>query len=128
MDQIANMINTIKNANRAEHESVTLSYSKIKHAIADCLEKEGYLSSVSKKTRKGFPILELGLVYTDGQAKVVGVERVSKSSRRVYKGAKDLKPSRSNSGLTVLTTPKGILTDKQAKKEMVGGEVLFKVW
>jgi small subunit ribosomal protein S8 len=128
MDQIANMINMIKNASRVEHEAVTVPYSKIKHAIAQCLMSEGYLSSVSKKTQKGFPVLELGLVYVDGAPKVTGVERVSKSSRRIYKGAKDLRPTRNGFGLTVLTTPKGILTDKQAKKEMVGGEVLFKLW
>lgn len=128
MDQIANMINMVKNANRAEHESVVVPYSKIKHSIAECLVAEGYLSSVSKKVKKGHPILELGLVYVDGKAKVNGVERVSKSSRRIYKGIKDIKPTRNGFGLTVLTTPKGILTDKQAKKEMVGGEVLFKLW
>ena len=128
MDQIANMINMIKNASRVGHESVTVPYSKIKHAIADCLVKEGYLEGASKKTQKGFPILELALAYTDGTPKVSGVERVSKSSRRIYKGVKEIKPSRNNYGLVVLTTPKGILTDKQAKKEMVGGEVLFKLW
>lgn len=118
----------IKNAGRVEHESITVPYSKIKHAIADCLMSEGYLSSVSKKTKKGFPVLELGLAYVDGAPKITGAERVSKSSRRIYKGVKDIKISRMNHGLTVLTTPKGILTDKQAKKEMVGGEVLFKLW
>jgi small subunit ribosomal protein S8 len=128
MDQIANMIIMIKNGSRAEHESVTVPYSKIKHAIADCLVKEGYISSVAKKTKKGFPVLEIGLAYVNGAPKVNGVERVSKSSRRIYKGVKELKPSKINYGLTVLTTPKGILTDKQAKKEMVGGEVLFKLW
>ncbi len=128
MDQIANMINMIKNGGRAEHESVTVSYSKIKESIANCLMKEGYLSSVSKKTKKGFPILELGLVYVDGAPKVTGVERVSKSSCRVYKGVKEIKPTLNGYGVMVLTTPKGILTDKQARKEMVGGEVLFKLW
>jgi small subunit ribosomal protein S8 len=128
MDQIANMINMIKNASRVQHEFVTVPYSKVKHAIADCLAKEGYLSSVAKKMQKGFPVLELGLVYVDGAPKVTGAERVSKSSRRIYKGVKAIKPSRMNRGVTVLTTPKGILTDKQAKKEMVGGEVLFKLW
>ena len=128
MDQIANMINMIKNGGRAEHESVTVPYSKIKESIANCLMKEGYLSSVSKKTSKGFPILELGLVYVDGTPKVTGVERVSKSSCRVYKGMKEIKPTRNGYGVMVLTTPKGILTDKQARKEMVGGEVLFKLW
>ena len=128
MDQIANMINMIKNGGRAEHESVSVPYSKIKESIANCLVKEGYLSSVTKKTKKGFPVLELGLMYVDGNPKVTGVERVSKSSCRVYKGMKEIKPTRNGYGVMVLTTPKGILTDKQARKEMVGGEVLFKLW
>ncbi len=122
------MMNMLKNAGRAEHEFVVVPYSKIKHAIADCLVKEGYLSSVSKKMKKGFPTLELGVAYVDGAPKVTGVERVSKSSRRVYKGVKEIRPTRNGFGMTVFTTPKGILTDKQARKEMVGGEVLFKIW
>lgn len=121
-------MNMIKNASLREHEFITVPYSKIKESIAECLAREGFLKSVSKKTKKGFPTLELGLVYVDGAPKVTGVERVSKSSRRVYKGVKEIKPTRSGFGLTVLTTPKGILTDKQARKEMVGGEVLFKLW
>ncbi len=126
MDQIANMINMIKNASLRGHELVVVPHSKIKYAIAECLAKNGYIKSVSKKTQKGFPVMELGLAYTDdGEAKVVGVDRVSKSSCRVYKGVKELKRSH---GITVLSTPKGILTDREAKKEMVGGEVLFKLW
>ncbi len=128
MDQIANMMNMVKNSNRVSRESVVVPFSKLKHSIAECLVKEGFLSSVSKKTKKGMPILELGLVYIEGEPKVIGVERVSKSSRRVYKGVKDIKSTRTGAGLTVLSTPKGILTDKQARKEMVGGEVLFKIW
>ena len=128
MDQIANMMNMIKNAGLAGKESVTVPFSKMKESIADCLVKSGYLGSVSKKTKKGFPVLELGVLYVDGAPKLNGVERVSKSSSRIYKGVKDIKPSRNNFGMTVLTTPKGILTDKEAKKEMVGGEVLFKLW
>lgn len=119
----------IKNAGRAGHETVVVSHSKIKFSIAECLVKEGYLKSATKKTKKGFPVLELGLVYNEeGEPKVSGVDRVSKSSCRVYKGVKDMKKAKSNYGLTVLSTPKGILTDRQARKEMVGGEVLFKLW
>lgn len=128
MDQIANMVNMIKNASQKEHESITVPYSKIKESIAECLMREGYLSSVTKKTKKTFPVLELGLAYVDGAPKVTGVERVSKSSRRVYKGVREIKPTRNGYGVMILTTPKGILTDKQARKEMVGGEVLFKLW
>ena len=119
----------IKNGSRAGHELVVVSNSKIKFSIAECLVKEGFLKSATKKMKKGFPIIELGLVYgEDGDPKVTGVDRVSKSSCRVYKGVKEIKKARSNYGLTVLSTPKGILTDKEARKEMVGGEVLFKLW
>lgn len=128
MDQIANMVNMIKNGGRAGHEFVVVPFSKIKHSIAECLLKEGYLSSVSKKMKRGFPVLELGLSYVDGSPKVIGVERVSKSSCRVYKGVKEIRPTRNGFGITVFSTPKGILTEKQARKEMVGGEVLFKIW
>ena len=129
MDQIANMMNMIKNASLTGHEFVVVSHSKIKFSIAECLVKEGYLKSAVKKTRKGFPVIELGLVYgEDGDPKVSGVDRISKSSCRIYKGVKDIKTTRNGYGLTVLSTPKGILTDRQARKEMVGGEVLFKLW
>jgi small subunit ribosomal protein S8 len=128
MDQIANMMNTIKNASRAKHESVVVTFSKLKLAIAECLVKEGYLSSLNKKTKNGFPVLELTLTYQDGQPKINEVERVSKSSRRVYHGVKDLKYVRNGYGSLILSTPKGILTDKQARKELVGGEALFKIW
>ena len=125
MDQIANMINMVKNAGRAGHESVVVPHSNIKFSIAECLVKEGYLKSVTKKTKKGFPIMELALAYTeDGTPKVTNVDRVSKSSCRVYKGVKDIKKAY---GLTILSTPKGILTDQEARKAMVGGEVLFKL-
>ncbi len=128
MDQIANMINMVKNAGLREHETVVVPFSKIKESIASCLVKEGYLKGFSKKTKKGAPVLEIELAYAEGNPKVQGVERVSKSSRRVYRGVKEIRPTRNGFGLTVLSTPKGILTDKQARKEMVGGEVLFKIW
>lgn len=126
MDQIANMINMIKNAGKAQHEFITVPHSKIKFSIAECLVKEGFLKSVTKKTKKGFPVIELGVAYfEDGSPKITEAERISKSSCRVYKGVKEIKRGY---GLTVLSTPKGILTDKQAKKEMVGGEVLFRLY
>ena len=126
MDQIANMMNMIKNAGRAKHEFVVVPHSKMKFSIAECLVREGYLKSVTKKTKKGFPIMEVGLVYSeDGTPKISSADRISKSSCRVYKGVKDIKRGY---GLTLISTPKGILTDKEAKKEMVGGEVLFKIF
>lgn len=126
MDQIANMINMIKNANHARHEVICIPHSKIKLSIAECLVKEGYLKGVAKKTKKGFPVIELELSYNeDGSPKIIGIDRISKTSCRVYKGVKDI---RRVHGLMILSTPKGILTSRDARREMVGGEVLFRLW
>ncbi len=128
MDKIAEMITTLKNGSKAGKDSVFLPYSKVKHSILVCLEKEGYVGAVSKKTKKGLPVLEVVLMYKDNKPKVTEVQRVSKPSKRVYFGVKDIHSVRSGDGLLVLSTPKGILGGREAKKEQVGGEVLFKVW
>ena len=128
MDSISNMIIMLKNASLAGKESISLPYSKMKAAIAECLKKEGYISEISKKTKKGQPLLEVGLVYVDKKPKINEVERVSKQSRRVYFAMKDIHTVRNGSGLLVLSTPKGIMSGKQARKEQVGGEALFKIW
>lgn len=118
----------IKNAGNASRETATFPYSKLKHAIAVVLEKEGFIKNVTKKTKKGLPMIEVTLVAKDGEPRIRDVKRVSKPSRRVYQGVADLRPYKQGHGMTILSTPKGILTDKEAKKEMVGGEVLFTIW
>ena len=128
MDSISNMIIIMKNGSLAGLESVSFPYSKMKNAIGECLKKEGYVSEVVKKVKKGIPVLEIKLVYTDKKPKISEVERISKQSRRVYYGMKDIHSVRSGSGLLVLSTPKGILSGKAARKEQVGGEALFRVW
>jgi len=128
MDSISNMIIMMKNGSLANKEVVSFPYSKLKNAIAECLKKEGYVSEISKKVKKGQPMLEVGLVYVDKKPKITEVQRISKQSRRVYYGMKDIHSIRSGSGLLVLSTPKGILSGKEARKEQVGGEALFKVW
>ncbi|HAS80731.1 MAG: SSU ribosomal protein S8P [Candidatus Nomurabacteria bacterium GW2011_GWE1_32_28] len=128
MDSISNMIIMLKNASLAGKESVSLPYSNMKNAIALCLKKEGYVNEVSKKTKKGFPVLEIKLVYIDKNPKITEVQRISKQSRRVYLKMKDIHSVRNGSGLLVLSTPKGILSGKEARKEQVGGEALFKFW
>ena len=128
MDSISNMIIAMKNGGLAGKESVLMPYSKLKNAIAVCLEKEGYASSVSKKVKLGMPMLEVGLVYVDGKPKITQAERVSKQSRRVYFGMKDIHTVRNGSGVLILSTPKGIMSGKNARKEQVGGEALFKIW
>ena len=128
MDPISNMIVQIKNASDSRKESVVFPYSKLKNAILECLKKEGYVSAVAKKVKKDHPVLEVTLVYTDKMPKITEVERISKQSRRIYFGMKDIHSVRNGTGLLVLSTPKGILSGKEARKEQVGGEALFRVW
>ncbi len=118
----------MKNGSLANKETVIFPYSKMRQAIAECLKKEGYINSLAKKVKKDQPVLEVELIYTDKKPKITEVERISKQSRRVYFGMKDIHSVRSGSGLLVLSTPKGILSGKDARLAQVGGEALFRIW
>ena len=128
MDSIANMIISIKNAGTAGKESILLPYTKLKEAIANVLLKENYIKSVSKKKKLNNKILEIGIIYIDHKPKIQGVQRISKFSKRVYQKSGAIRSFKSGYGRVILSTNKGILTDKQAVKEKVGGEALFKIW
>ena len=128
-DPIADMIVRIKNATASKKESVVFPYSKLKIAILDTLFKDGYVRSFGKKGKKIAKFIEVVLVYDEsGNSKIQGVERVSKTSKRIYHKAKDIKRVRNGFGALILSTQKGIMSDKAAKEAGVGGEALFKVW
>ncbi len=122
------MLNGIKNANRALRDSVIVPESKLTLAIAQKLSKEGYVGAVSKKVVKGRPFIEVALISADRTPKINDVTRISKPSRRMYMNVHDIKPFKNGFGLTILSTPKGLLTDKEARKEHVGGEIMFRIW
>lgn len=128
MDPVSNMLIGMKNANRALRDSVIVPHSKLCLSIAEKLSKEGFVGAITKKTRRGRPVFEVTLLSADRVPKITDVTRISKPSRRMYAGMHDIKPVKSGHGLLVLSTPKGILTDKEARKEHVGGEVLFSIW
>jgi small subunit ribosomal protein S8 len=127
MDQIANMLVAIKNGGLVNKATVTLPSSKMKVAILELLKNEGYVKTYN--VEKGVkPTVEIVLAYTKDAPRIHGVARVSKQSKRVYAGVKDITSFKYGHGMTVFSTPKGILSDKQARKEMVGGEILFTIW
>lgn len=128
MDTIANFITMLKNAGAAGKETVAVPASNINSAIAELLKKHGYIKSFSKKNKKTFKTLEIEVAYEGDKPKVKGAQRVSKLSRRVYEKAKDIKPFRHGYGMAVLSTPKGVMADKEAREAGVGGEILFKIW
>lgn len=128
-DPIANMLVSMKNSAAVSKETVVVPFSSIKYAIAQCLATHGFIAGVSKKTQKqNISVLEINLAYNEQGAKIHDVKRISKPSRRVYFGVHDLTSVKNGHGITVLSTPKGILSDKDAKKEQVGGEALFMIW
>ena len=141
-DPIADLITRVRNAGQAGHASAVMPFSKIKFEIANALVRSGYLKSVDvveKSSGKGkkamFKFLDLKVAYASSSdkagkrtPKISDAWRVSKVSRRIYSGIKDLKPARQGFGVTVLSTTSGILTDKEARKSKLGGEVLLTVW
>lgn len=127
-DKVADMLIRIKNAGDAGKESTLIPHSKLRLSIAEALLKHGYIVSVSKKGKKTKKAIEVGIAYTDGKPRVSEVKRISKLSKRVYYGFRDIKPVKNGYGILILSTPKGILSGDEAKKENVGGEALFKIW
>lgn len=128
-DPISDMLIQIKNATMVKKPSVVIPFSNVKMEIAKVLQREGYIKTAVKKGKKVKKVLACDLVYgLDNESKIHEVSRISKLSCRVYIGVKELRPVRQGSGLMVLSTPKGIMTDKEAKEANVGGEVLFKIW
>ncbi|MDQ5962787.1 MAG: small subunit ribosomal protein [Patescibacteria group bacterium] len=121
------MLIAIKNAGLVKRTSVVIPHSKMKEAILTVLKNEGYIKTYHV-TEGEKPSLEIILEYKGKSPRISGVNRVSKVSNRVYKGVKEITPVKYGHGISVFSTPKGIMTDKQARKEMVGGEVLFTIW
>lgn len=128
-DPIADMLTRIRNAAMAKHRRVVMPSSKLKVAIAKILTEEGFISGYTVTDDKPQPNLIIGLKYTGkGEPVIAGLERVSKPGRRVYVGYRDIPWIRSGLGINVISTPKGVMTGRQARRERVGGEILCNVW
>ena len=128
-DPVADLITRLKNAGAIKKQSISLPYSIFKMAIAEKLKDAGYVSAVDKKGKKVKKTLDVVLKYDEsGKHVIAGVKRVSKPGRRMYQGVHDIKPVKYGHGTLILSTPKGIMTDKEARKEKVGGEALFEIW
>lgn len=128
-DPVADMLTRIRNAGKAKFTSVDIPASKLKVELAKVLKNEGYIKNYKfvKDEKQG--ILRIYLKYGQGNVNsIYGLVRVSKPSRRIYVKGKDIKPVLNGLGISILSTSKGILTDRQARSENVGGEILCKIW
>lgn len=127
-DTIGDTLNRIKTAGAAGKETISVPFSNIIANILEVLQTEGFIKGFTKKGKKVIKTIDVELMYVDGKPRINGTERISRPSRRMYGKASELTTVRQGYGALVLSTPKGILTDKDARTQKVGGELLFKIW
>jgi len=123
-DPIADMLTRIRNAQQSEKVDVTMPSSKVKVAIANVLKDEGYIEGFDVRTVDGKSELNVGLKYYAGKPVIEKIERVSRPGLRIYRGREDIKPVMNGLGVAIVSTSKGVMTDRKARAVGVGGEVL----
>lgn len=129
MDVIADMLTIIRNAQAVKKETVSVPYSRVKMSIAEILAKEGFVKEAGRRGKKNRKVILITLKYgEDGAPAASRIKRISKPSRRIYLPLNKIHSVRQGYGIQILTTPKGILTNKEARKEKVGGEVICEIW
>lgn len=127
-DPVGDFVVQIMNAGAVRKDMVSVPYSKLKHAVAEKLVEAGYLKSVMKHGKKVKKTLDVELAYKEEQHVIRGMKRISKPGRRMYTGQADIHPVKFGAGKLILSTPVGIVTGEEARKQHVGGEQLFIIW
>ena len=128
-DPVGDLLVRLKNAGAVKKSTVSIPFSAFKLAIAEKLKDAGYIAGIEKKGKKVRKTLDVVLKYNEaGKPVIHGARRISKPGRRMYRSVHEITPVRYGHGSLILSTPKGIKTDKEAKKEKVGGEALFEIW
>ena len=127
-DTIADMLTRIRNASKQKHQSVDVPYSKVKDEIAKILLNEGYVSSVEIAENGNHKTIRIELKYDDNKPVIQGLKRISKPGLRIYAEVSELPRVLNGLGIAIISTSKGIVTDKEARKLNVGGEVMAYVW
>ena len=128
-DPIADMLTRIRNANKMHHQTVDIPTSSVKTAILDVLKNEGFITDYSTKSEDNKSVTTVTLKYTENDERVIkGLKRISKPGLRVYAQANEIPTVLNGLGIAVISTSKGVMTDKEARKNQIGGEVLAYIW
>ncbi|MFH1968030.1 MAG: 30S ribosomal protein S8 [bacterium] len=127
-DPITDMLNRIKSAQAVEKTDVLVPLSKIKNEIAILLSKEGFVGEVKKIAKGKVKMLKISLKYTDGDPVITGAKRVSKPGQRIYQSVYEIRKVHGGYGISIISTSKGLMTGKEARKQKLGGEALLEVW
>jgi small subunit ribosomal protein S8 len=128
MDTIGDFLTKIRNAQATFKESVEVPYSKMKFEIAKILKKENFIEEVIKKRAGGKTIIKIILKYNEKRPAISGLKRISKPSRRIYCSYKELRPVKQGSGISIISTSKGVMTNKEARRKKLGGELICEVF
>lgn len=127
-DTLGDFLTIIRNGSNASLKSVTAQWSNSREGIARILKESGYIADFSKNDNNGLPVIEVTLKYNGKKPAITEISRVSKPGRRVYAGYSEIPKTIGGMGISILTTSKGILSDAEARRQKVGGEILARVW
>lgn len=125
---LADMLNRIRNAKAVKHPAVDVPLSSMTRGVAKILEEKGFIKGAEVKGKKGRKVLTLELKYSDGSSALMGAECVSKPGQRIYVSMDEIRKVKKRRGIAILSTSKGLMADKEAQRERVGGELLCIVW
>lgn len=127
-DPITDMLNQIRNAQAVEKPEILIPFSKFKNEIADILVREGFLGEIKKITKGKNKSLKIVLKYNNGVPAIEGAKRVSKPGQRIYAKSQEIKRVRGGFGISIVSTPRGLMTNSEARKAKLGGEVICEIW
>ena len=127
-DPITDMLNQIRNALAVGKTEVFVPLSKLKNEVALILHREGFLGEVKNSSKGKAKILKISLKYDNGVPAISGIKRVSKPGQKIYESAHKIKKIHGGYGASIISTSKGLMTDKEARKQKIGGEILLQIW
>lgn len=128
MDPITDMLNRIRNAQAVLHPTVDVPFSEFKYKIAKILEKKGFITEAKKRGKKTEQFINIVLKYENNIPAISGIKRISKPGQRIYLPWQEIKKVKGGYGIAIISTSKGLMTNKEARKQKVGGEVICEVW
>ena len=128
MDPVSDMLTSIRNALAVKHATVVVPFSNFKHGIAKIFEKEGFIEKIEKKGKRSKRLIEITLKYTDDASAISGLKKVSKPGQRIYSDWKKIKKVKGGYGMAIISTSKGLMTNKNARKNKLGGEIICEIW
>ena len=127
-DPISDMLTVIRNAQTVLHPTVEIPFSNLKYELAKILQKQGFIEQIEKKGKKTKRFIEITLKYDNKRSVISGIRRISKPGQRIYLSALKIKKIKGGYGMSIISTSKGLMTDKEARKNKLGGEVLCAIW